>query len=178
MNVRRLGMITALWALLVLSGTALLAPAGAATPSPYPPPVCAQLSVSSTVVHPGQTITVAGTAFAPNTALTLIMESTPVVIGHVTTDSAGAFSTQVTIPANASGAHKITVQGDTSGCPVQAIQVQVNGVEATQASRGGLSFTGVHIAELLALALGLVGIGVAVNRAGHRRQRHSRHAAR
>ena len=177
MNVRRLGMITALWTLLVLSCTALAGPVGAATPSPYPPPVCAQLSVSSTVVHPGETVTVAGTAFAPNTALTLIMESTPVVIGHATTNSAGAFSTQVTIPANASGSHTITVQGDTSGCPVQAIQVQVSGVEAVQASRG-LSSTGVHIAELLALALGLLGIGVAINRAGHRRQRNSHHAAR
>ena len=178
MDLRRFGIVSALWTLLVLVCAGLVTPAAAATPSPYPPPVCAQLSVSSTSVHPGETVTVSGTAFAPNTALTLIMESTPVVLGHVTTNAAGAFSTRVTIPSNASGSHVITVQGDTSGCPVQSIQVVVSaGVEAARASRG-LSFTGVHIAELLALALGLLGIGAVVNRAGHRRQRRSRHSAR
>ena len=87
-------------------------------------------------------------------------------------------STQVTIPANAGGSHVITVQGATPGCPVQSINVVVtSGVEATHGSRGP-SFTACTSPNCSRSPWALLGIGPAVNRAGHRRNRRSRHAAR
>ena len=61
-------------------------------------------------VTPGATVTLAGSGYAPNAALDIELHSDPVLLTTVTTDAAGAFSTDVVVPADApEGAHNFVV---------------------------------------------------------------------
>src|SRR5581483_7658124 len=58
----------------------------------------------------GQQVALSGTGFPPNTSLNITFASTPVLLKTVASDGTGAFSTTITIPADAAlGAHEITV---------------------------------------------------------------------
>jgi hypothetical protein len=164
-------LLTTLFAL--VAGPAALSQA-APTPQ-YPPPSCPQLGVSTTTPFPGQQITVSGSAFEASQKITLVMHSDAVVLAHVTADSGGSFAVKVTIPAGTSGNHTIAVEGGTSGCPVEPIQIRVQGHGVDSASSGGgLAFTGVGILAAVAIALALITAGVILARSG----RHRRSGAR
>lgn len=61
-------------------------------------------------VTPGATVTLAGAGYAANAALDIELHSDPVLLTTVTTDAAGAFSTDVVVPADApEGAHNFVV---------------------------------------------------------------------
>jgi hypothetical protein len=133
--------------------------------------------VSTTTPFPGQQITVSGSAFEASQNITLVMHSDAVALAHVTADSAGSFSVKVTIPTGTSGSHTIAVQGDMSGCPVEPIQIRVqgHGVDAAN-SGGGLAFTGVDILAAVAIALALITAGVILARSGRHRRSGGAHS--
>lgn len=95
----------------VVAGCALLGLAAAPALAQYPP-AAPSLAVSATVVTPGDPLTVSGSGWLPASEVTLTFLSSPVVLGTATTDANGAFTTQVTIPADASpGRHTIRATG-------------------------------------------------------------------
>src|SRR5262249_20316043 len=55
---------------------------------------------SSDLPVPGQSMTLSGGGFAPNSAITVELHSDPVVLAHATTDDAGAYSVVVVIPSD------------------------------------------------------------------------------
>ncbi|GGM81065.1 beta strand repeat-containing protein [Dactylosporangium sucinum] len=68
-------------------------------------------SNGSTAV-PGGTVTLSGSGYKANTTITLVVYSTPVELGTTTTDSGGAFSVTVPLPASlASGTHTLVAAG-------------------------------------------------------------------
>jgi hypothetical protein len=164
---------------LVVASIGLLIAAPAASAVAYPPTTCPTLSVSTTTPLAGATITVTGSNFTPGANITLELHTTTYVLAHVTASASGAFSASVTMPAGVTGAHDIVATGGASvpGCPaspVQAIDLQA-GAQATGVAGGGggggTAFTGVDVLLLLAVAGGLVAIGVAFNSGGKRRRR-------
>jgi hypothetical protein len=131
----------------------------------------ATLSVSTTTPFPGESITVSGTNFEPHDAITIVLSSNLIELGHVTTNASGAFSTSVTIPSNLSGSHVLSLVGAVAVCQPSPITLTIQG-EGT--SGGGLPNTGVDILAGIAIALALLTAGVALTRGGRRRQ-HSSH---
>lgn len=142
----------------MLMSIALLLALPAAAGAQQYPPSAANLTVSDSTPGAGGQVTVTGTGFAPGANVVITFESTPVTLATVTADAGGAFSTVVTIPANATpGAHtiKATGAGAGGGTLVLSAQVTVGG-----ASGGTLAKTGANgILPLLLVAAGLVLVG-------------------
>lgn len=162
------------------------APIAAPVAAPVAPPGCPgvepvtmpTLSISTTKPFAGQTITVAGAAFAPNRALTLTLHPASTVLANVTTDANGAFSTKVTIPANVTGTQTIATSAGASaaGCPLGPITIQIASVVTTPPS-SPLASTGVDVLAAVVVALVLICGGLMLTRGG-RRQARGTHAAR
>jgi hypothetical protein len=132
----------------------------------YPPsnPGCG-IQLSASALQPDQTFTVTGTQGDPNVAVDIVFESTPIVIGHATTNAAGAFSAQVAVPAGAEpGTHIVRIDGRTS-CATQ-VQVERAGANPPGAQRGpvgpSLAFTGSNAFNLVLFALVAMTIGSAL----------------
>jgi hypothetical protein len=92
----------------------------------------APLSATATVVHRNQSVTLSGSGFAARTSIEITFHSTPVVVGHTTTDGFGYFSTTVLVPATATGgAHhfEATGEGRTGGTAqlLAAVKVVIGG---------------------------------------------------
>jgi hypothetical protein len=163
--------------LAMLLGTFLTFVGVAASPAaagPYPPSTCPQLGVSTTTPFPGQQITVTGSGFVAGESVTLILDTSATVLGHVTVSGDGTFSTTVTIPENFTGIHTIKVLGDTSGCPVDPIQITVQG-HGPSGGPGGPAFTGFDALLAVVIALALIAAGVTLSRSGRRRRHHAAH---
>jgi LPXTG-motif cell wall-anchored protein len=65
-----------------------------------------------TKAAPGEKITVVGSGFLPFSEATVIIYSTPQVLGTVVTDATGSFSVQVQVPAGlAAGRHSLVASG-------------------------------------------------------------------
>lgn len=84
----------------------------------YPPSACG-LTIAATQARRGESVTVAGAGFGPNTTVTLEFRSAsaPVSLGSAPVSASGTFSTTVVIPADAPpGPHAIVATGvDPSG---------------------------------------------------------------
>src|SRR2546425_11018844 len=92
--------------------------------------------------HPGQTITVFGNNWCPDSTVTILFDGE--VIAHAHTDSTGSFSVPVTVPANASpGHHVITLTGLASDCKTP--KTVTFGI--TVVAAGGMAFTGAEISN-------------------------------
>lgn len=164
--------IRAILALVFASVGLMVAVAPAATAAgPYPPSTCRTLSVSTTTPLEGGSLTVTGENFAPNAQVRIELHTTVSVLATVTSDGNGSFSTSVTLPAGVTGTHRIVaVGGNVAGCPDKSVEITIqanggtNGNGTGGGSNGGTAFTGVDIALLLAIAAGLLGIGVLLNR--------------
>jgi hypothetical protein len=91
----------------------LLVAAPAAAQDPYPPvDDDPEATVSQTVVVAGQPVTVSGNKWLPGSQVTIEFLSTPVLLATAQVDATGRFSTQVTIPRDATpGPHTIRVTG-------------------------------------------------------------------
>lgn len=181
-------LLASLWVVLGVSA----APAGAAT---YPPPVCAMISVSTTTPRQGQTITVTGEQFKPNTTVKLWLTprsdfpgsvssaarpaGSSVLLATVTTDSSGSFSAQVTIPLDVSGHQVLSADGPGKICPAEPIQITVSGGAGGGSSSGGNggppAMTGVDVALLVGIGAALLAAGVLFTQSGRRRSRHATH---
>jgi titin len=147
-----------------------------AIPQDGPPESDGTLSApaGSTTPDPGETITISGTGFAPNSEVTIVIYSSPHSLGTVMTDQAGAFSKAVTIPSNLSGSHTITSMGiDPDGASrVLALGVTIAGSTTTGGGggsgggSGGLAITGAPIVTILLTGILLLASGFATRFAG------------
>ena len=105
---------------------------GCAAPEPEQPTV----TIGSTSVAAGDSVTFSGTGFPADAALQIELRSTPVQLGTVTTDTSGAFRATLTVPA------------DTTPGPHTLVVIDPDGVETataitvTAAPDGGTPGTG------------------------------------
>lgn len=133
---------------------ALSAPAGAKTP------------------EPGETITVSGTGFAPNSRIELVIYSSPQSLGTTTTKEDGSFSKEVVIPSSLSGSHTVTAFGvDPDGnARVLALGITVAAVTPAAADDSGLAVTGAPTVTILLTGVLLIAAGAATRLAGRHRR--------
>lgn len=148
---RRLIATSAALLVLLLVSQAVLAqyePGGSLTLSP------------STVLAGGQ-VTVSGTGFAPASPVQLTIDPDPAHLATVTTDGAGAFSAEVTIPASLSGEYTIVATGTDSVGSVLALSavlsVTTSGVPPTSTSPSSTSRSGSD-----PMVLAIAGAGIVV----------------
>lgn len=147
------------------------APGGPAANNQYPPSACG-LALGRSQVRPGEALSVSGGGFRPNSAVTIVFRSAPVTLGSATTDASGAFTTTVTIPADATpGTHTIAATGvNPNGTPRElASTITVLGAET---ARGGtLPRTGASMAVPVGISgAALVAVGSLAVLAARRRR--------
>ncbi len=94
-------------------------------------------NISTKTVSPGGTVDVSGSGYLPNSDVTITLNSTPVLLATVKTNSSGAFSTTVTIPSNtALGSHTLVIAGkDANGDDVNFV-LQLNVVRLPATGNG------------------------------------------
>jgi LPXTG-motif cell wall-anchored protein len=89
-----------------------------------------------TEVRPGQQITVLGEGFLPYSSVSVILYSSPVVLGTAVTDGSGAFTKKVTIPTDLqAGTHNLVASGVDQAGATHLIRLPVT--VATASSGGG-----------------------------------------
>jgi hypothetical protein len=94
----------------------------------------------------GQNISVAGESYMRRTTVNIYMMSTPILVGSVTTDSAGSFSTNFMIPTSMNlGTHTIQVIGTNPGNELSQASVGVLVVEEPSVTLGVESPIGTQI---------------------------------
>jgi hypothetical protein len=146
------------------AGMVLLAPAAQAGPT-YPPSA-PSISLSSTVVDPGQGVTVTGTGFEALSAVAVswtgpgargMSVALPFGTRALTANASGAATTTITFTL--AGTHTITMTGvDPSGAPVSLTAT----VQVTAAASGELSHTGFPLVQYVLAALALLVVGVLI----------------
>ncbi|WP_432832590.1 fibronectin type III domain-containing protein [Dactylosporangium sp. CA-092794] len=159
-----------------LGDSAAAGPSNPATPTAppiaaAPPDTDLRLTTDQgqiTTAAPGQNIVVIGTGFMPYSTATIVVYSTPIVLGTVVTDGAGNFSKPVSVPLDLSvGGHTMVAAGiGPDGAPrsmKMAITVRARG--------GGLALTGAPIAAMLQLGLAALFGGGSLLLAGRRKLR-------
>jgi len=195
---RRLIRIIVVSALLLTSLTIAARAASAATPggflaasstcsggSGYPVKAGATLAVSTTTPYSGQTIDVSGSNFQPGENVTLKLNGK--AVATVKADNSGSFSTSLKI-TSAPGKFQLTATGAVCGVAGLLLSIRAGsgvlpvtstkspaagaGGAATGQGGGGLAFTGVDTALLLAVAVALIAGGGYLAHAG--RRRHAR----
>lgn len=150
---------------LVAAAAMFAGPAGAA---PYGGG--ATISVSSSVVAPGGTITVSGSGFEANQTVRITLYPEAVVLGTTTSESSGAWSATVTIPSDtALGRHTITAM-DTAGDSASVTITVTAAAGPSGGGGGGVSTTGVAVMSIGALGVLLVAGGAVMLMAGRRRK--------
>ncbi len=151
-----------------------VAVAGAAAAQVYPPATECGVQLSASSVGPGGAITVSGSQALPGATLTVVFESTPVVIATATADASGRFTVQTTIPVDATpGRHTIRVEG-VSGCAAEVFVPGPTGGAAGPARArvsGSLAYTGfsaltLALAGLVSLTLGVLFLAAERRRTG------------
>lgn len=143
------------------------------------------LGSGSTTVGPGGTISLNGEGYAGDALISFTMFSTPVDLGTTKANGQGAFSATVKIPADTEpGTHRIEASGEGAGggTLVLSTTITVTGAsggsgDATAAGAsapgGALAATGLDVILLGSIALGLIGVGVALVVARRRRPQAS-----
>jgi hypothetical protein len=125
--------------------------------------------VSDNTPGQGQTITVSGGHFAPNTPVSIDIHSTTAHLATVNSNSSGKVSTQVKIPSSLStGGHTISLTGAApgGGTTVLSVPVTVQG----SSSFSSLPHTGAVIYPMVTGAAVLIGAGSLLIVAGRRRR--------
>lgn len=123
------------------------------------------LVLSSGTAGPGGDVTASGGGFAPVSPVQITIESTPVLLRTVTSDSDGAFSTTITIPDAFTGDHTISATGtDPAGSVrVLASPITVIAVPATSTASDNTLVFAIVGAGIVALT-GLLLFGVQTGR--------------
>jgi hypothetical protein len=159
--------------------------AGAAAPcpgDPYPVGVGATISASTTTPYVGQTIKVGGRNFGADEDVVISIGGTRVATAH--TDVMGSFDPQVVVPGPAGDQELSGVGASGSACDADSLTLHVRvgaavepiavgprgGGSGIGAGSGGLAFTGVQIAAMVAAAAVLLGVGAFLVTAGRRRR--------
>jgi hypothetical protein len=168
-------------------------PVTAADPEvPASAPMSAPTTLSTTdgvltTVSRGQHVTLVGTGFLPYSSVSLILYSTPVVLGSVVTDAQGDFTREVSVPTElTAGTHNFVASGVDSAGAIRMTRMQVSVAELPSAggstapvtgtstgssgSSGALANTGAHLLGVGIWAALLTGAGVALSMIGRRRR--------
>jgi hypothetical protein len=120
----------------------------------------------------GEELTVVGTGFLPYSTATIVIYSTPTVLGTVQTDGAGNFSKAVTVPKSlAAGRHTLIASGVAPDGTDRFLKMAVTVDQATSSAKS-LAFTGASIATpvlggLVALVAGSGLLVISRRRAGN-----------
>jgi hypothetical protein len=136
---------------------------------------------------PGESVTASATGdcFQDNTAVTVTIESTPVVLGTFTSDSDGGVTATVTIPADFPlGDHTIKLTGTNILGKPQVLSLPVTIGTAQEAAAGGeaaggaagtrgggLAFTGRDSGTLVGIGAALMVLGAGLYAGARRRRR-------
>ncbi|GAB3361893.1 hypothetical protein [Modestobacter lapidis] len=111
-------------------------------------------SVPASAVVPGKEITKILKGFQPFEVVTLVMHSTPTVLGTFTADANGVVTATYTIPAGTTEAdHTFVYDGNKGSYFQETVHV---GTGTTTASSSNLAYTGASVAVPLALGGALV----------------------
>jgi hypothetical protein len=126
--------------------------------------------ISSGTVTAGQSVTVSGTGYAPYSQVSVLVYSTPTLLGSAEADANGAFSLTVTLPAGlAAGSHTLVAAGvDEAGNP-RYLTMAIT-VAAATGGPGGLAYTGASVALPVIGGLGALVLGGGLVLAGRRRR--------
>lgn len=107
---------------------------------------------------PGQTTTITGDVFDPDENIEIWLLSTPILLTTTSADTSGAFSVNVTIPADVPvGSHHIEVRGLTTATIASPIEIV-----AASGDSGSLASTGADTTATLWTALVLIAVGLAL----------------
>jgi titin len=106
-------------------------------------------------INPSQQITVTGSGFLPYSSVTVVLYSSPVVLGAAVADAHGGFSKLVTLPADlAAGQHNIVASGVDASSSIRLVRMPVTYTAAitagggTSPAIGSLASTGVPAEQL------------------------------
>ena len=122
-----------------------------------------QLTVSDANPPPGGQITVSAEGFAPSTPVQITIgsaSSAPELLATVESDTTGAFSESVTIPASASGPYTLSATGtDAAGSVlVLTATIEVTAVTAPPTDTQPVTGTGRSASDALVIAIAGAGI--------------------
>jgi titin len=119
----------------------------------------------------GQQVTVIGTGFAAYSTATIIIYSTPIILGTITTDAHGDFTDPVTVPASlAVGSHNLVASGvDPTGATHQIRMPITVDATSTALPTTALPFTGAPTLQLAIGGILLAGVGLVLTHAARRR---------
>jgi LPXTG-motif cell wall-anchored protein len=154
----------------LLASTAASPASAGGGPSDY---ADCMITVSPSTFQAGDTVTVTGTGFQPDFETVIEFNSVTVQVGTVTTDGAGAFSLEVTIPLDATdGPHTITAVCDAEG-NITSTDVTVSSTSAptTPPPGGPLPRTGSDAQPLVIAGLVALLAGIALVLVSRRRRR-------
>ncbi|MCW2497741.1 hypothetical protein [Jatrophihabitans sp.] len=128
------------------------------------------LSGSASSAPAGGEIEITGSGYTPNTDAAVSFHSTPVSLGTVAVNSAGAFDITVKIPSDATvGLHHIEGTDAVTGA-VGSFAVTVTGAGTGTSGGGGIASTGVAVIGIGALGTVLLVGGGLMLMAGRRRK--------
>jgi LPXTG-motif cell wall-anchored protein len=133
------------------------------------------ITVDPSTFEAGDVVTVTGAGLEPNFETIIEFNSVTVQVGTATTDAAGSFEAQVTIPLDAAdGAHTISAVCDTAG-NVSSTDVTVSSEVTAPTEPGGsggpLPRTGSDIEPLLIVGGIALLVGIAFVLVSRRRRR-------
>src|SRR5262245_21192435 len=158
--------------LIALGGLAVLAMAAPAAAQQYPPAVNS-LTCSDTTPTPGQTITFEGRTFAPDSTVTVTLDSAP--LGSATANADGVIALQATIPADTSlGDHTFvaTRPAPNGHTLTLSLVCRVVPAESAGTTGGPLPNTGSNnTLPLVQIGLGLLAVGGVIYAIASRRRK-------
>ncbi|MCZ2829424.1 hypothetical protein O2W14_11320 [Modestobacter sp. VKM Ac-2986] len=129
------------------------------------PGIGSTTSASTTVAAaPGQEVLRVLRGFQPHEVVTVVLHSTPVVLGEFTADTAGVVTVRFTVPAgSALGTHTLAYDGDRGSHFEETITLTADGT--------ALAYTGADVTQPLAGGAALVALGAGALLLGRRRRR-------
>src|ERR1700728_47392 len=150
---------------------------GFATPAfAYGPNGAPVLGTSTGTVPPGGSLTVDGNNFTPGAAVTIVLHSSPVVVGGATVSPTESFSVGVSIPSDTPpGSHTIIASdadGDSASTGLTVIGSSTVAAAPATATPD-LPFTGADIAALSSVGAIALALGGMLILAGRRRRQVS-----
>lgn len=140
-----------------------------AAPTEAPTTLTTDKGAISTVAA-GETVVVVGTGFAQYSTATVVIYSSPRVLGTVQTDGEGSFRVPVQVPRNLeSGQHTFVAYGVDPAGAEHAMRLPV----VLPVDRTALAQTGVETRDLAAVGALLVSLGLALRVVGTRARRRA-----
>lgn len=154
-----------------LTSLTMISPAQAVPcpPGTYPPGVeCTPVTLTDTVVAPGETLTVTVTGFGAGTDVTFAFPTVPVSLGSFTTDASGSLTASLRIPSSLdAGTYVLTASGVAADGSARILSSTLTVTDAGS----DLPLTGFEIGAASVLGVGLLGAGTLAVASGRKRKR-------